>query len=350
MNWPLLASHVTNPVCKPEHSSPAISVVIPSAGAPDVFEECLSSLVNGDYAPHEIILVDDAMDSAAHEIARRYSVRIIENRGKGVSAARNAGAKSATGEIIVFTDTDVIFPADGINRIASLMTHEMDADGCIGIQSGRLRFSNFASRYKNHWMRFTYLRLSNPVHLFYTSCAAIRRSIFLKTPGFDELYRLPSVEDTAFGDELGRIGASIHIVSDLQIEHVKHYTCFKVLRTDFYRSSALIRYVLRNMLKQRSNCIRKTSVPKRFMLACALMGCTWLSIVSAMKNGPAGLIIGALCLTILLILNMAWLMHLKKEENWLFVIRSIAFLPVDLTVVIAGMISGAAGFLAGKRY
>ncbi len=290
------------------------------------------------------------MDAAAYAIAEKYGVRIVDNRGLGVSSARNAGARAASGDVILFTDTDVVFPRSGLSCLDTFFLTHQTAAGCVGIQSAGLRFANFASRYKNHWMRFTYQRLRNPVNLFYTSCAAIRREVFLGTFGFDPHYRLPSIEDTAFGDELAKRCLDVFIIPELEVEHVKHYTGWKVLRTDFARSSALMRYVLRKTHDQRSACIRSTSVPKRFMAACILMGLSWLGLTAAVLHPAAALGFSGFCLLGLLLLNATWLQYLKREESIGFALRAAAFLPIDLTVVIAGMLAGTAGFMTGRRY
>ena len=47
---------------------------------------------------------------------------------------------------------------------------------------------NLASQYKNLWMRWTYLRQTGDVPLFYTTAAAIRREAFLRVGGFDAGY------------------------------------------------------------------------------------------------------------------------------------------------------------------
>ncbi len=350
MNWPPLASPAKNPVSEAAHSPLSISVVIPSAGAPSVFDECLCALIRGDRQPDEIILVDDAMDTSAYAIAEKWGIRVVDNRGQGVSAARNAGARAASGDIILFTDTDVVFPPSALSRVTTFFMAHPKVAGCVGIQSAGLRFTNFASRYKNHWMRFTYHRLRNPVNLFYTSCAAIRREVFLRTPGFDEQYRLPSIEDTAFGDELAKQCADIFVIPDLEVEHAKSYTGWKVLITDFARSSALMRYVLRKSRDRRSGCIRSTSVPKRFMVACMLMGLSWLGLGAALLIPFPALGFSGFCLLGLLLLNATWLEYLNREESALFALQATAFLPIDLTVVIAGMVAGVTGYLFGRRY
>ncbi len=314
-----------------------------------MFRECLSSVFSGPVHPREVILVDDAMDQQARQIAGEFPVTILPNRGKGVSAARNLGARNAAGSVILFMDTDVILRPDSLEILARAF-REPDVSGIVGVQTKDLRFSNFASRYKNHWMRFTYLRLPDRIHLFYTSCAAIRRDVFMQTDGFDERYRLPSIEDTVFGAELGRKNVWIRPLRQFEVEHVKWYSWLTVLRTDIYRSAALIRYVLRNRSRSPGESIQRTSVPKRFIASAGMMMLTWAAILLA-AAGVSGAVIGLLIgLAMTWLLNLSWLRYLKQEEGFRFGVLAGLFLPIDISAVVAGMIWGVIGYYRGLKY
>jgi glycosyltransferase involved in cell wall biosynthesis len=331
-----------------------LSVVIPSAAAPEVFEEVLVSLFRQDPPPFEVILVDDAMDAGAYSIAQRCGsgqpLRIIKNAAKGVSAARNTGVAESRGEVILFIDTDVVLKPGSIKVILNTFSGHSECDGLVGVQSADLRFSDFFSRWKNHWMRFTYLRLKGPVHLFYTSCAAIRKDIFQSSGGFDESYSMPSIEDTAFGAVLGRMGARIFPCPECEVEHVKSYSFMSVLRTDFKRSAALVKYTLRNLLHGHGFSAEKTSVPGSFIAGAVIMVLFWISIIPAIAVHPSWFIAAFLSISGLWLVNAAWLRYLLKEEGVMFLIGAAGFLPVDVTVVIGGMLKGCLDFLFGSRY
>jgi glycosyltransferase involved in cell wall biosynthesis len=97
---------------------PQISVVVPTYLRPDPLDRCLEALAAqelpaGDF---EIVVVDDARSDATRfyvaDFARRHPdgprLRYIrpEDGHRGPAAARNAGWKAATGDIIAFTDDD----------------------------------------------------------------------------------------------------------------------------------------------------------------------------------------------------------------------------------------------------
>ncbi len=323
--------------------------MIPAAGAPDVFEECLSSIFSGSRSPREVILVDDAMDQRAHDIASRFPIRVEKNPRRGVSAARNHGASLAKNRIILFMDTDVVLSSDAL-EIVSDAFNDPGTDGVVGVQSAALRFRGFFSRYKNHWMRYTYRRLTQSVHLFYTSCAAILRDRFLETQGFDENYRMPSIEDTVFGAELGKQNIRIKPLRSFEIEHVKGYSLKTVLKTDFLRSAALVRFVLRNWSGRSRGGIRNTSVPREFMLGAIAMCLALLMLVSMPFTGTIGGIAFLVCCAIVNVLNGSWLSYLLREEGFPYMIGACVFMPLDVTFVVAGMATGVIGFIKGNRY
>ncbi len=331
-----------------------ISVVIPSAEAPEVFEEVLASLCKQDPSPMEILVIDDAMDENAHRIVDNFSqtfpVRTVKNSGRGVSAARNTGAGIAQGDNLVFIDTDVIVKPGAFRAVEDTLLQHPEYDGVVGVQSRDLRYNDFFSRWKNHWMRYTYRRLQGNLHLFYTSCAAIRKQTFEKSGGFDTSYCLPSIEDTAFGRVLGEMGARIFPLPEFEVEHVKSYSFRSVLSTDCRRSRSLVRYALRNFASGKGSGTSQTSVPGSFMIGTACMAFFWIFLVAGSFLNPSWFRLSVAMLTAFWVVNGSWLIYLLREEGSVFFIKSLFFLPVDASSVILGIIRGIAGYLSGFRY
>ena len=85
-----------------------ISVVIPFFNAYNFFEETLNSVRSQTYPVQEIIVVNDGCGKKAKEFLSQFDdIKIINFEiNQGVSAARNAGIKAATGEWIAFLDAD----------------------------------------------------------------------------------------------------------------------------------------------------------------------------------------------------------------------------------------------------
>ncbi|MEX6689658.1 glycosyltransferase family 2 protein [Danxiaibacter flavus] len=86
-----------------------ISVVICTRNRAGFLRNCLKELTQQVYAPLEIIVVDNApSDTSSKETTADFPlVRYIAEPTPGLDFARNAGAKTAKGKIIAYTDDDV---------------------------------------------------------------------------------------------------------------------------------------------------------------------------------------------------------------------------------------------------
>ena len=88
-----------------------ITVIIPVYNVENYLERCLKSILYNTYTNLEIICVNDGSTDNSKKILEDYSQRdkrvvVINKKNAGVSSARNAGIKIATGEYIAFVDSD----------------------------------------------------------------------------------------------------------------------------------------------------------------------------------------------------------------------------------------------------
>ena len=90
---------------------PKVSVIVPIYQVEAYLNKCIDSIINQTYQNLEIILVDDGSPDDCGKICDKYAnsdkrIRVIHQANKGLSAARNIGLDVATGEYIVFVDSD----------------------------------------------------------------------------------------------------------------------------------------------------------------------------------------------------------------------------------------------------
>ena len=101
-------------------SSAVVSIVIATADRPDDLRSCLTS-VRQQHTQRkvEVIVVDNKPKSGLTPpvVAEFHGVKLVSERRKGLSYARNAGIREATGSIIVTTDDDVTMPPDWLERL-----------------------------------------------------------------------------------------------------------------------------------------------------------------------------------------------------------------------------------------
>lgn len=333
----------------PAAASVRLSVVMPVYNAESTLGECLERLFQSTWRDFEVVLVDDGSTDRSREIASRFPVRIVPTSGRvGPAAARNLGARLAESDLIFFIDSDVMVRPDSLARLVSRFEAEDEVDGLIGVQAARMRHRNLASQYKNLWMRWTYLRCTGDVPLFYTTAAAIRRDAFLRAGGFDHAYATPNVEDTAFGQKLHRLGVRVQVQPDLEVEHVKRYSLGAMLRTDFMRAVSLTRLKLRHRGDLTDN---NTSVPGGYVLSIPLVPAGLLLVVAAaLVRQPALAVLGVAMLAAAGALNREFLAEIARTEGTAMAVAAVPLLWLELLVAAAGAAVGVAGYVFGRRY
>lgn len=87
------------------------SVIVPVYKAESTIEKCLQSMLSQTHNGVEILLINDGSPDRSGEICEKYAaeyecVRYFSKENGGVSSARNMGLDNATGEYILFVDSD----------------------------------------------------------------------------------------------------------------------------------------------------------------------------------------------------------------------------------------------------
>ncbi|HJH49587.1 glycosyltransferase family 2 protein, partial [Merdimonas faecis] len=88
-----------------------ISIIIPVYNTGNYLQECIDSVRQQSYKSLELIFINDGstdnssaiLDKAAESDPR---IKVIEQENSGLSAARNRGMREASGDYIMFLDSD----------------------------------------------------------------------------------------------------------------------------------------------------------------------------------------------------------------------------------------------------
>jgi GT2 family glycosyltransferase len=327
-------------------SNPRLSVVVPTHNGAETLAKCLDALRASSYPPNEIIVVDDASTDGSADIATRWGCQVIRlDRNEGAACAKNRGARAAKGDVLFFTDDDIVVARDALAHLAENYSNQNLA-GVVGLLDSKIPFDDFPSNLKNLWMRFSYAKLpTEGVGLFYTSIASMRREIFLRLGGFDENYRGASItEDTEFGQRAWAAGHFIRLDHRVTATHLKHYTWRQVLQTDYLRARALMLMRLRKWGDK-----FYTSVPLFYQLAVptvfVMLGCLVLSILQPIFFWASGLLLLAFYF-----LFLPWLAFLARERGASFALIATLSQPIDVVVVGFGMLMAVVEFMVGIRY
>lgn len=123
--------------------SPLVSVIIPTYNRGALVCEALDSVLGQTYGSLDVIVVDDGStdDSFARLEAYGNRIHLIHQENKGVSGARNAGIRIASGDYIAFLDSDDLWEKDKINAQVGFFRNNPHALICqsqeIWIRNGK---------------------------------------------------------------------------------------------------------------------------------------------------------------------------------------------------------------------
>jgi glycosyltransferase involved in cell wall biosynthesis len=191
-----------------------LSAIVPATDAPATLARCLAAIAAADDPPEEVIVVDEA--------------------GRpGPAAARNEGARRATGDVLVFVDADVEPHRDAFTRVRAAFAADPGLDALFGSYDDDPADPGLVSRFRNLLHHHVHQEGAGPAETFWAGLGAIRRSAF---PGFDaERYPAASVEDVELGLRLTASGARIVLDPLVQGRHLKGWTLATMIHTDFAR-------------------------------------------------------------------------------------------------------------------
>jgi Glycosyl transferase family 2 len=196
---------------------PSLTVIVPATDSPPTLERCLAAL--------------DAADGPRPE---RVVVR--KSPQSGPAAARNQGAASAAGEVLVFVDADVEVHRDVLERIGAAFDADGELAAVFGAYDDDPEPSDPISRFRNLLHHHVHVTSPGPAETFWAGLGAVRADAFRAAGGFDAA-RFPdsAIEDVELGIRLREAGARIRLDPELQGRHLRRWTLRGMVRTDLLR-------------------------------------------------------------------------------------------------------------------
>ncbi len=192
----------------------SISAIVPATDRPATLPACLAALeVAG---ADELIVVDTPS-------------------GMGPAGARNAGASRATGELLVFVDSDVLVHPNALARLRAAFAEDDTLVAVFGSYDDHVATLGTVAAFRNLLHHVVHQRSAGEAHTFWAGLGAVRRDAFASVGGFDAgRYPRPSIEDIELG---GRLVTRGRILLDPAIQgtHLKEWTLGSMVVTDFAR-------------------------------------------------------------------------------------------------------------------
>lgn len=156
---------------------PQISVIIPVYNHQQALEQCLQSLLQQRFQDFEVIVVDDGSEVPVQLPTWSkdflYPVILIRQDNGGAPRARNRGFDESIGEFVIFSDADIVWEKDAIEKMYDVLVKQPSMD---------IVYSSFYFGFKK-FMCGPYTREKLEEHNIFHTSSLMRREKF---PRFDE--------------------------------------------------------------------------------------------------------------------------------------------------------------------
>lgn len=210
---------------------PKVSVIIPVYNGEKTLESCLNSVLTQIYQNYEVVVVDNNSTDRSKEIIQKYkNIKYVFEAKLGRGAARNAGIRASSGNIIACTDCDCTFPRDWL-EILTFPIREEGEQAVQGFQKEAV--NNFWSRniQKADWEFMKRVMVGKYINHVDTKNFAIKADI-LKKLMFDP--DIKTLDDLDLYLRLKKV-SKIRFLPKCKVSHLHKSSFYEVSRLNFDR-------------------------------------------------------------------------------------------------------------------
>lgn len=205
-------------------SGDKVSIIIPAYGQQGLLDACLASLRSiAGFSP-EIIVIDDASPDTIL-VPEGVLLRRLEANG-GFSVACNTGADMASGDVLIFLNSDTVVTRPGLSGLLSSLSSSgvVGAAGPYTNEAGHLQRvpACYSSPSQIEAFAQQFFRDGRPdldTDMLVGFCLAVKRDAFQEVGGFDERFGRGLFEDNDLCYKLRRSGYRLVIAGRAYIHH-----------------------------------------------------------------------------------------------------------------------------------
>jgi glycosyltransferase involved in cell wall biosynthesis len=316
-----------------------ISVIIPAFECSRTLALVLRGLFSSSFQQFECIVVDDGPQPDLYSLLEGLPIRHIRlPERRGPAFARNRGAESARGEILLFLDADVRPLPDTLGKIADFFSVHPEVAAVFGSYDDEPTEIGFYSQFKNLFHHYTHQNSSAQARTFWAGCGAVRQESFIRVGGFDEKrYTHPAVEDIELGYRLNRSGFKIALQKDIQGTHLKEWSCWSLVKSDFLdRALPWTELLLeqKSMERDLNLCFTARLSAVGVLLSLICMAMSWFHLLFAVVGG--GLV------TVVLAANLPLYGFFREKRGMVFAMQAT---PMHLFYLLYSIMAFALGVM-----
>ena len=121
-----------------------ISIIMPFYNSEKTIARCVDSVLTQDYGCYELLVIDDGSTDDSVGILKSYNdgrIKILKQNHKGVSAARNLGLRKASGDYVMFLDSDDALERGALRTLIEIVSDKNNFEiikfGYCTVDNGR---------------------------------------------------------------------------------------------------------------------------------------------------------------------------------------------------------------------
>jgi cellulose synthase/poly-beta-1,6-N-acetylglucosamine synthase-like glycosyltransferase len=236
----------------------SVSVIIPTFNGGSGLAPSIASLRRQTLPPVEIIVVDDGSTDQTRAVAERaralglVDIDICHGTRCGRSAAINAAARFASGDLLLTVDADTVFEPTAVARLAAAFNDPRVAGASCNIAINNERDSIWTGLQSVEYLMSisagrAILDVADAIACLSGACSMYRRAVFLRLGGLD----VGPGEDLEYSLRLRRLGYVLRFVPDAWAETAGPTTAISLLRqrARWDRDALRIRFMMYGELK-----------------------------------------------------------------------------------------------------
>lgn len=324
-----------------------LSVIVPFHQRIDQLSRCLQALRTASsqlQSECEIIVAADGSPEDAAAVAEASGARLVNlPRCGGPAIARNRAAAQASGDALVFVDSDVLVHPDALVRIEQALEQAPGIDAVFGAYDDAPADRGLVSQAKNLAHSFVHRHASRQAVTFWAGLGAVRTGAFRRVGGFDERFARPSVEDIDLGYRLVAQGSSITLDPAIRGSHLKRWSARDAVVSDLRdRGIPWVQLIYRyGQLRNDLNLAHRYR-------ACTVLGYVGLGGLILAWSMPWTLILAPAAFGAMWVLDSAYLGFVARNRGWRFAVRAFPLRVVHHLTSGASFVVGTALYLARR--